>query len=180
MSVCPSKWRYRYIVFSEDMSCCIKVCCVLHTVHVGLLLIFVFLILAASISQQDLSLFGHGLWGRLTHCTLSTHFPVVIAVIYTRTHTDSYTTTQRMMGKTNKTNGNSALMLLCIVLLFDLRYHATLFLFRRRSFHQFHNKPSTSTGRKKQKKRTVLLSHHSSARSAKTKTAAAMPVQAGG
>lgn len=133
--LCSSKWRYRNIVFSEAMSCCIKVCCVLHTVHVGLLLIFVFLILAASISQQDLSLFGHGLWGRLTHCTLSTHFPVVIAVIYTRTHTDSYTTTQRMMGKTNKTNGNSALMLLYIVLLFDLRYHATLFLFRRRSFH---------------------------------------------
>lgn len=65
---------------------------VVHTVHIGFLLVFVLLILTASVTQQDLPLFGHCLGGRLAHCTLSTHFPVIITVIYVKKctlHNDS-------------------------------------------------------------------------------------------
>lgn len=52
-----------------------------HTIHVGFLLPFMLLLLAAFITQQDLSLFGHSLGSCLAHCTLSTHFLFVITVI---------------------------------------------------------------------------------------------------
>lgn len=65
---------------------CVCACARGRTVQVGFLWVFV-LILAASISEQNLPLFGHGLGGCLTHCTLPTYISVVIAVIYKHTVT---------------------------------------------------------------------------------------------
>lgn len=58
-----------------------RVWAAVRTVVVGLLLVFVLLVLAAAVAQQDLPLFGHGFGGRLAHGALSTHFLLVVAVI---------------------------------------------------------------------------------------------------
>lgn len=54
-----------------------------RTIHVGLLLVFLLLVLAASVPQQDLPLFGHGLGGRLAHRALPTYFSLIVAVVCT-------------------------------------------------------------------------------------------------
>lgn len=55
-----------------------------RTVHVGLLLVFLLLVLAASVPQQDLPLFGHSLGGCLAHRTLPTDFSIIVAVVCTQ------------------------------------------------------------------------------------------------
>lgn len=69
----------------------------IRTVHVGFLWVFVLLILAASISKQNLPLFGHSLRGRLAHCALPTYFSVIITVIYT-THTITQMLTSKLVN----------------------------------------------------------------------------------